>query len=290
MLIITQNNLPCIELVGYGVCHPGWELERRVLSEFEFLLLVKGEMQFVLDDEPISLKQREYIVLPPDRPHAILHVQPGTCYYYAHFSVKHWYIPDEEVPKKPMSNEISFPLHGKASLHYAKMERILDEMINAERNHTVNRRLLQSGLLVQLLALLEGCNMDQASLDTLEGKASYPSMIHDALYYIENQREEARSVQHLAQTFQVTPQHFIHTFRTYVGCTPLQYINYWKIERAKTMIRMGNMSFQEISYALDWETPHYFSKIFKKTTGMTPGNYKKYINGLEKQKKEDKKL
>ena len=48
-----------------------------------------------------------------------------------------------------------------------------------------------------------------------------------------------------------------------------------KIERSKELISEGKMNFTEISDSLGFSSLHYFSKTFKKLTGITPSEYEK---------------
>ena len=276
MLIVTPNNLPAVELVGYGVCHPGWELMERTLPEFEFLMLVEGEMRFLIEGRELRLKKRSYVILMPGQSHAIAGASAGASYYYVHFSLPGWHSVSQG---SGYAGELCIALHGQLEGYYGRLEQLLEEMVCVWQEPGRHNCVLLQALLLHLLALLA----DNTGKPEDTNGSAYPSMVHDAIYYIENQMPQAQSVQKLAEVFGVTPQYFIQTFRTCVGRTPLQYINHWKIERAKTMIRMGTMSFQEITYALGWDTPHYFSKMFKRATGMTPMDYKKRLYHAKKE-------
>jgi len=48
------------------------------------------------------------------------------------------------------------------------------------------------------------------------------------------------------------------------------YIHYYAIETAKGKLLNSNAPVSEIAYDLGFEYPQYFSKLFKKKTGMTP--------------------
>ncbi len=48
-----------------------------------------------------------------------------------------------------------------------------------------------------------------------------------------------------------------------------------KIERSKELISEGKLNFTEISESLGFSSIHYFSKTFKKLTGITPSQYEK---------------
>ena len=53
-----------------------------------------------------------------------------------------------------------------------------------------------------------------------------------------------------------------------------EYANKIKIDTAKTLIRDDNMNFSEISDYLSFDNPQYFSRVFKRITGLTPTEFK----------------
>ncbi len=63
--------------------------------------------------------------------------------------------------------------------------------------------------------------------------------------------------------------------KTQCGTSPLSLFISLKIARAKQLISETNMNFSEISDALGFSSIHYFSKLFKSRTGMTPSEYSK---------------
>ena len=52
-----------------------------------------------------------------------------------------------------------------------------------------------------------------------------------------------------------------------------RYFKNLKIDEAKIMIREGEYNFTEIAHRLGYSSIHYFSRHFKKATGMTPSEY-----------------
>ena len=62
-------------------------------------------------------------------------------------------------------------------------------------------------------------------------------------------------------------------FREHTGGGAMEYFGKLKIERAKEMIREGSRNFTEIAAALGYQSIYYFSRHFKKVTGMTPSEY-----------------
>jgi len=61
------------------------------------------------------------------------------------------------------------------------------------------------------------------------------------------------------------------------GCGPIAYFIGLKITAAKKMICDSSMSFTQIAEALGFHSVHYFSKLFKEKTGMTPSEYARSV-------------
>ena len=55
----------------------------------------------------------------------------------------------------------------------------------------------------------------------------------------------------------------------------MNYFTVLKIEKAKQLLRENELSVRQIADALAFDTPSYFSKTFKRVTGLTPSAYKK---------------
>ncbi|MDU4973516.1 MAG: AraC family transcriptional regulator [Hungatella hathewayi] len=69
-------------------------------------------------------------------------------------------------------------------------------------------------------------------------------------------------------------------FREAHGCGAIDYFSSMKIDTAKQLIRDNHLNFTEISDRLGYTSVHYFSRQFKKLTGMTPSEYATSIRRL----------
>ena len=76
--------------------------------------------------------------------------------------------------------------------------------------------------------------------------------------------------------------YFIREFKKTTGCTPIEFIHKNRCIEAKRMLRSGKLSISEISEQIGFESPAYFTKIFKRYIGTTP---REYINSASKNKK-----
>lgn len=69
-------------------------------------------------------------------------------------------------------------------------------------------------------------------------------------------------------------------FKERSGLGIIEYFSNMKVDAAKEMIRMNHLNFTQISEKLGYTSIHYFSRQFKKITGMTPSEYASSIKAL----------
>ena len=69
-------------------------------------------------------------------------------------------------------------------------------------------------------------------------------------------------------------------FKKNTGASIMHFYTSLKIKESKKLIRDG-LSVSEISNKLYFDSPNYFSKVFKKYTGKTPSEYKRGIDNLQ---------
>lgn len=71
--------------------------------------------------------------------------------------------------------------------------------------------------------------------------------------------------------------------KTAVGLTPVDFIRTIRIQHAEKMITDTDKNFTMIAYSVGFSDPKYFSKVFKKLTGMTPSKYRQSKRSDNKQ-------
>ena len=96
-----------------------------------------------------------------------------------------------------------------------------------------------------------------------------------ALQYIsENFTSEALKVEDAAKAAGMGESHFRRLFKNAYSVSPIKYISLLRVNRAKEYIRYTNDSFSEIAQNCGFASVYYFSRIFKKEAGCTPGEYR----------------
>ena len=86
-----------------------------------------------------------------------------------------------------------------------------------------------------------------------------------------------RSVNFYADKLCLTPHYLSSVIRETSGQTVMQWINQAVILEAKVLLKHSNLLVFQISDELNFPNPSFFSKFFKRMTGMTPAEYQKQI-------------
>ncbi|SKC81768.1 helix-turn-helix domain-containing protein [Ohtaekwangia koreensis] len=102
-----------------------------------------------------------------------------------------------------------------------------------------------------------------------------PSKILEVMRYIQVNLNENLTVNFLANKANLHQDYFSRLFLKYTGQRPLNYLHEKRIERAQYLIATTELSYIEIAENVGFENSSHFSKIFKKVTSLTPGEYKK---------------
>ncbi|MGG4145234.1 helix-turn-helix domain-containing protein [Paenibacillus algorifonticola] len=92
--------------------------------------------------------------------------------------------------------------------------------------------------------------------------------------FIDQHLLEDLSLVKVAASIHVSPSYLSRIFQKEIGESFSEYVIRHKIEHAQQLLRTTNCKVYEISAAIGYMNPHYFSKLFKERTGVSPLEYR----------------
>ncbi len=98
-------------------------------------------------------------------------------------------------------------------------------------------------------------------------------IVEQAKVFIEENISTAFDLERLAAEARLSVPSLNEVFKSYTGMTPYQYCIHTKINRAKEILASGETSVKSISLQLGFDDPYYFSRLFKKKTGVSPSQW-----------------
>lgn len=100
-------------------------------------------------------------------------------------------------------------------------------------------------------------------------------LIQEAIKFIDLHYTKNLTIPAIAENYGLGCKQFTYLFRKFKGISPNQYIISLRIQRAQELLYRHQYSIAEVSHCVGYTDPYYFSRLFKKRTGQTPGSCKK---------------
>lgn len=100
--------------------------------------------------------------------------------------------------------------------------------------------------------------------------------INKGLAFMEYNLDSPISVDDIATAAGIEKSYFYKIFINEMEISPIQYLTNLRINKAKALIKSG-INFKAVASAVGISDIYYFSKLFTKTVGMTPSQYRKKI-------------
>lgn len=99
-------------------------------------------------------------------------------------------------------------------------------------------------------------------------------LVNNCCKYINEHINQRIILQDIADTFGVSPNYMGQLFKKHMNIGINEYITNQKISESKRLLKDTSLKIYEISDQLGFESAFYFSKVFKKATGLSPKDFR----------------
>ena len=171
-----------------------------------------------------------------------------------------WLFIDVEINKAyRLDSMYSFPTVLKG-YYKEKMNDLFDQLFSTDdlwENYSCCYKIL--GLLLQISELSQN---------------KINPGIQNSVEYITKNYTQTISIIDLAKKANMSESNFFAVFKKSFGCSPISYLNHYRISLAADLLIETNSTISEIGYKVGITDPLYFSKLFKKAYGISPKEYR----------------
>ena len=254
-----------------GEKHPFWEL----------VFIDKGELEVIADDKVALLKKDELIFHKPDEFHSIIcngKIAPNVIILsfdsnskamnYFRNKIMH-VTPEQKQMLANIVKEGMAAFQGPFDIPFRpKMYKNKKAPFGAEQRL---KNLLEL-LLIDMVRHGKSANQPKRNIGVSKNSISFHA-VDQAIRYMEQNLESDITVDDLCKTLNLSKSTFKHIFKEVTGRPPIRYLIDLRITRAKQLIREENLNMTQIAASLGFHSVHYFSRYFKKATGLSPTQY-----------------
>ncbi len=120
----------------------------------------------------------------------------------------------------------------------------------------------------------------EAPPSVLPAEADLPSQVNDLTrqtitYLRQNHADESLSRSRIATHVAASESYLTRVFRRDLGIAPWEYLTRFRIERAKELLRVTNLTITEIGHRIGYNDAAYFTRVFHQETGRTPLSFRR---------------
>ncbi len=117
----------------------------------------------------------------------------------------------------------------------------------------------------------------QKTVETIAQARKSETIVEKIKRFVEVNSAAELSREDIARHVYLSPDYVAKLFKAETGYFLKDYVNERKIHKAKQLLTEGEMNISEIAGAVGFDNFSYFSTLFKKSTGLSPSQYKKQL-------------
>lgn len=277
--IIFENEFEIDNLivVYYNRFSPRFRFAGERHNFYEFYYVAENEMIVTIDNEKYFLKEGEFILVPPMRWHAMNPHETYATGISVSFDATGY--PEEIFSGKlsPLGKQVLSNLVNVYAKNCNESEfrlKMLSDKTEDEEKDFGYKQALKVNTEWLMLDILQ--NRIQAEKQKSRTEKQYNPLAESTLLYLEQHFRENPSLDRIASDLNYSVPHICRVFKQNYNESIVNYLTKLKIDEALKLIELNNRSFREISDSLGFDNVAYFTRIFKKQTGMTPSAYRKF--------------
>ncbi|WNR46234.1 helix-turn-helix transcriptional regulator [Paenibacillus roseipurpureus] len=247
---------PYITLAHMFHAPQGWAIRNRLMSQYILQYVVDGFADYPVGDQPYETHRGDLLFHRPNELHSIIKAddRPYVCISLVfHFGTSAF--PYEELFKGKH-------LLGNFADH--PVETMLSQLVTHYRQPGLVHQMHCQSLLMSILAQAAQGNETSTRSDAI----TMPKLVLIKNYLTEHYSREIQ-IKELEDVSGLSKNYILTLFRQHVGMSPMQYLTWIRINKAKELAIHSNLSFSEIADRVGYSDVHTFGRMFKKKTGQS---------------------
>lgn len=251
-------------------------------DEVEFVLVTEGRVIVQIDttDHELTAGQAIFIAggvihaayKQDDRPASLYAVvfHPGFLSSRTYDTLQQKYLDpiltgSLQLPPQIVGN-------SKDEQHILKL---LQELVTVHRHRPPAYELTTKAALYRIFSLLYSHASSSPTPTVPSAQPHKMERLKQALTYIHEHYGESIKLKELADTVNMSEEHFCRFFKQLVKKSPVEYVNYYRMQKAALLLESTDKKILEVALLVGFEHLSYFITVFKSYSGVTPSQYRK---------------
>lgn len=289
--IMDNSNIPKVSIADKANIKPPYVHFERKSEEYILYYILYGEMYLKEGEIEYCLKKNDFILLDPSRIHK--GIRSSECeFFYIHFSLcnndRYQEIKEERIlsyiKDYRKQSQLFFPkyYHVETAEGLLLCREKIEKIMTCFLGHNFYREQQMTAYLYEFLILLATEYAKSIYRSKIEVGGKIQVIIQELLAYLQEAYAEDISGDMLQEKFHYHFDYLNRQFKKWTGVTIFAYLNRVRVERASQLLLTGFYSISEVATSTGFRDVYYFSRVYKKITGNTPGEVRDSVFMLER--------
>ncbi len=261
-----------VEFYHIEPSHLRYQMPYHWHPEYEIIRIIEGSFHLTLDNRSFVVNKGDILFLQDGTLHG---GTPESCIYEClvfdmKLLLKESNI-SSNITQKLLRHEITIRQQLPGDL--VSIKDTIENLFHVITEKKTGYEFLTQGYLFQLLGIILNEHLYQVNTNAAHISQQHVQIFKRVLSYIEDNYTEHIALEDLAKIAGMNPKYFCRFFRVMSYHTPIDYINYYRIECACQQLSSTKNSITEVAYNSGFNDISYFIKTFRKYKGITPKQY-----------------
>ena len=274
-------NVKQIMSIHYFEFKSSYNFSSEIHNYWELVYIDKGSAIVAADEHSVTLSQGEVLFHKPGERHSIASVpdDPPTVFiitFYCpskdmkFFNNRHMNVPT------PLRKYIAEIISDSQEAYHLENDSPHEaELQKRDNGYFGSEQLIKLNLEMFLLKLIRSTILPKTDDEVSK---SYGKLTNTIIDILKNNVYGKITVEAISKQLGFSRTHISSIFKADCSKTITEYLTDLKISEAKYLIRKDIYTISQISDFLCYDNPHYFCRVFKKETNMTPKQYSKSVS------------
>lgn len=254
--------------------HPQYVMSLHWHIEFEIIRVLEGTFFLSIDELEYTVSRDDVIFIPAGSVHS---GTPDNCTYECIVFDMNMLMNQNDSCCKLIRRIIDHEIQPTYVYNdsYNDIHQIAWSLFDAISSCKEGYRLVVLGTIYQMIGTIFSNRYYNPAPAQPPRNHKRIIQLKTALEFMENSYKTPLSLEEISGAVNMSPKYFCRFFQEMTHRTPIDYLNYYRIERACYLLLTTDQSITEVAYGSGFNDLSYFIKTFKKYKGTTPKKYLK---------------
>ena len=244
------------------------KLTNIIIDKFKIIILEKGNVDLLVNGYTYTLNPYDVVLMPPMCLHSAEAHGGEVILYEIFFNFERF------SKEYELINMLNLVTPKKISLdpHDINMDNI-NSIYTAAKNNKFGAYLECVFLISKVLSHF--ADKEYITQFSKNNNNSAAELINSMINFVENNYMYPISVKDICNELKVSQSYLYRCSEAILNISPNNYILYFKMAKADRLLKIKELSIEEIAEMTGYENIYYFSNTFKKHFGISPSSYRK---------------